>query len=203
MEKDKKNAESPKEEVSEEKAAEEKTAEEKTEEKKTPAEEINPKEEKQKEKKSSDKLEELRKEKDAEIAKIKDQLLRSLAEYDNFRKRSAKEKESAYLFSKTDVLTKLLPVFDNFERAAENEAASFEDYKKGISMIYHQFQEILKNLGVETFGEKGETFDPNLHSAVMHIEDENLGENVIAEVFGKGYRLGDKILRHATVQVAN
>lgn len=139
----------------------------------------------------------------AELDKVKDQLLRSLAEYDNFRKRSVKERENAYLFSKSDVLTRLLPVLDNFERAAANESASFEDYKKGIGMIYQQFVGILKDLGVESFGEAGEPFDPNIHSAVMHAEDESMDENVVAEVFGKGYRLGEKVLRPATVKVVN
>ncbi len=138
-----------------------------------------------------------------ELADVKDKMMRSLAEYDNFRKRSAKERENAYKFSKANVLTKLLPVIDNFERAAENETASFEDYKKGIAMIHNQFNEILGNLGVETFGEKGETFDPNIHTAVMHTEDDAYGESEITDVFSKGYKLGDQVLRPAAVKVAN
>lgn len=139
----------------------------------------------------------------ADLDAAKDQLLRALAEYDNFRKRSAKEKADAYAFSKAETIGKLLPVIDNFGRAAENDNASFEDYKKGIEMIYKQFLDIFANLGVEAFGEKGETFDPNIHSAVMHIEDEQYGEGEIVDVFAKGYKLGDKILRPATVRVAN
>ncbi len=170
-------------------AAEEKK-EEKAEEKKTS---------KKKKDKSAEEAEKLK----AELDTVKDKLIRALAEYDNFRKRSAKEKADAYVFSKADVIEKLLPVIDNFGRAAENDKASFEDYKKGIEMIYKQFLEIFANLGVESFGEKGETFDPNIHSAVMHIEDEQYGEGEIVDVFAKGYRLGEKVLRPATVRVAN
>ena len=114
-----------------------------------------------------------------------------------------KEKEAAYSDSKALVLAELLPVMDNFERAAENKNASPEDYMKGIDMIYNQFSEVFKKLGVESFGEKGDSFDPNLHNAVMHEDDENEKENVITDVFSKGYKLGDKILRPAMVKVAN
>lgn len=138
-----------------------------------------------------------------ELLEVKDRLLRSLAEYDNFRKRSAKDRENACQYAKSEVLMKILPLVDNFERAAQNERASFEDYKKGIQMIHKQFCDSLQSLGVEAFGEKGETFDPNLHAAVMHIEDASYGENEIVEVFAKGYRLGEKILRPASVRVAN
>lgn len=131
------------------------------------------------------------------------QLLRTLAEYDNFRKRSQKEKEQAYSDSKAAVLSTFLPVIDNFERAANNDNAELEDYKKGVEMIFSQFKKAVSDMGVVSFGESGEDFDPNMHSAVMHIDDESLGENVIAEVFAKGYKLGDKILRPATVKVAN
>lgn len=146
----------------------------------------------------------------SELEKMQEQLnqtnekfLRTLAEYDNYRKRSQKEKEQAYNDSKASVLAELLPVMDNFDRAANNKDASFEDYKKGIDMIFNQFNEIFKKLGVEAFGEKGETFDPNIHNAVMHIDDENEEENVITDVFSKGYKLGDRILRPAVVKVAN
>ena len=145
-----------------------------------------------------------------EIEKIKkeleekaDRLLRTLAEYDNFRKRSIKEKEQAYSDTKADVLSAFLPVIDNAERAMSNDNASFEDYKKGVEMIFNQMFKVMEDSGVKAFGEKGDAFDPNLHNAVMHIEDENLGENVITEVFEKGYMLGDRVLRPATVQVAN
>lgn len=160
-------------------------------------------EEKKPSKKKKDKSAEEAEKLKAELDTVKDKLIRALAEYDNFRKRSAKEKSDAYVFAKSDVIEKLLPVVDNFGRAAENDKASFEDYKKGIEMIYKQFLEIFANLGVESFGEKGETFDPNVHSAVMHIEDEQYGEGEIVDVFAKGYRLGEKVLRPATVRVAN
>jgi molecular chaperone GrpE len=132
-----------------------------------------------------------------------DKFLRTLAEYDNYRKRSVREKEQAYADSKASVLSEILPVLDNFERAAGNRDASLEDYQKGIDMIFKQFQDILTKLGVESFGEKGDAFDPNLHSAVMHTEEEGEPENAISEVFSKGYKLGDKILRPAVVKVVN
>ena len=132
-----------------------------------------------------------------------DKFLRTLAEYDNYRKRSVREKEQAYADSKASVLSEILPVLDNFERAAGNRDASLEDYQKGIDMIFKQFQDILTKLGVESFGEKGDVFDPNLHSAVMHTEEEGEPENAISEVFSKGYKLGDKILRPAVVKVVN
>ena len=138
-----------------------------------------------------------------ELDRTKDQLLRTMAEYDNYRKRSQREKEAAYSDSKADVISEILPVLDNFERAAMNEDAPDEDYKKGIKMIFQQFDNVLKKLGVEPFGEKGDEFDPNMHNAVMHIEDEELPENTVAQVFAKGYKIGDKVVRHATVQVAN
>lgn len=150
------------------------------------------------------------KEEISEIEKIKkeleekaDRLLRTLAEYDNFRKRSQKEKEQAYSDTKSDVLSAFLPVIDNIERAMENGNASYEDYKKGAEMIFNQFLKVMTDSGVKSFGEKGDTFDPKLHNAVMHIEDESLGGNEIAQVFEKGYMLGDRVLRPATVQVAN
>ena len=132
-----------------------------------------------------------------------EQFLRICAEYDNFRKRSVKEKQDAYSLSKADVIKELLPVLDNFDRAANNKESNFEDYKKGIDLIFNQFGEILKKLGVEAYGERGEEFDPNIHNAVMTVEDEELGENQIAAVFSKGYKMGDRIIREAVVQVAN
>jgi len=138
-----------------------------------------------------------------ELDEKNDQFLRLCAEYDNFRKRSQKEKQDVYTSSQADVIKELLPVFDNFDRAAKNSEGSYEDYKKGIELIFNQFSEILKKLGVESYGERGEAFDPTIHNAVMTVEDEELGENEIASVFSKGYRLGDKIIREAVVQVAN
>ena len=140
---------------------------------------------------------------EALLKEANDKFLRTLAEYDNFRKRSQKEKEAAFGDSKASVLAEFLPILDNFERAVSNKDASLEDYQKGIDMIFNQFTEILKKQGVETFGEKGEQFDPNIHNAVMHIEDENEAENTIVDVFSKGYKLGDRILRPAMVKVAN
>ena len=137
------------------------------------------------------------------LKEANDKFLRTLAEYDNFRKRSQKEKEAAFGDSKASVLAELLPVMDNFERAVSNKDASLEDYQKGIDMIFGQFNDIFAKLGVEAFGEKGDEFDPNIHNAVMHIEDENEKENTVVDVFSKGYRLGDRILRPAMVKVAN
>ena len=132
-----------------------------------------------------------------------DQFLRLYAEYDNFRKRSQKEKQDIYTSSKADVIKELLPVLDNFDRAANNTECSFEDYKKGIDLIFNQFSEILNKTGVESYGERGDAFDPNIHNAVMTVEDDELGVNQIASVFSKGYKLGDRIIREAVVTVAN
>ena len=132
-----------------------------------------------------------------------DQFLRICAEYDNFRRRSQKEKQDIYSSSQADVYKELLPVLDNFDRAANNSDASFEDYKKGIELIFNQFKEILAKNGVESFGEAGDAFDPNIHNAVMSVQDDTLGENVIADVFSKGYKLGDRVIREAVVKVAN
>lgn len=138
-----------------------------------------------------------------ELAAAKEAHIRTLAEYDNYRKRSTKEKEAAYGDAKAASLAELLPVLDNFERAFTVEETDVESFKKGVEMIYNSFLETLKKLGVEAFGEVGEAFDPNIHNGVMHIEDEALGENVIAAVFSKGYKIGTRILRPAMVQVAN
>ena len=131
-----------------------------------------------------------------------DSYLRLAADYDNYRKRTAKEKDAAYGNGKADAIEKLLPVYDNLERALQQETAD-EAYKKGVEMTMTQLVSILEGLGVEIFGNKGDTFDPNLHNAVMHTEDESLGENTISLVFQKGFKLGDKIVRFAMVQVAN
>lgn len=139
----------------------------------------------------------------AQLEQEKDRSLRLAAEYDNFRRRTQKEKEASYGDAKAQTLTELLPVLDNFERAAQNTEASLEDYSKGVLMTFNQMTEIFKKLGVEQFGEPNEKFDPNIHNAVMHTEDDELEENVITDVFQKGYRLGDRILRPAMVKVAN
>ena len=139
----------------------------------------------------------------SEIAALKDTHLRTLAEYDNFRKRSQREKEATYADAKANTLKMLLPVLDNFDRAADNKTDDIEVYRKGIEMTLTQLGEILKNLEVESFGEVGDEFDPNIHSAVMTVENPDLPENSVAGVFEKGYKMGDRILRFATVQVTN
>ena len=132
----------------------------------------------------------------------RDAHLRVAAEFDNFRKRTIKEKEASYGNGKADAVEKLLPVYDNLERAL-NQPTEDEAFKKGVEMTMTQLVGIFSGLGVEIFGNVGESFDPNFHNAVMHTEDENLGENVISQVFQKGFKLGDKIIRFAMVQVAN
>ena len=132
----------------------------------------------------------------------RDAHLRVAAEYDNFRKRTLKEKEQSYGNGKADAVEKLLPVYDNLERAL-NQPCTDEAYKKGVEMTMTQLVGIFAGLGVEIFGNVGDEFDPNFHNAVMHTEDESLGENVISQVFQKGFKLGEKIIRFAMVQVAN
>ncbi len=156
-------------------------------------------EKKQKKDKGASKEQELQKQLDEQ----KDLYLRLRAEYDNFRKRSQKEKEDVHTTARAEVIKAIVPVIDNFERAAGNAEASFEDYRKGVELINTQLLDVLKKTGVEAFGEVGEEFDPNMHNAVMHIESDELGENVIAQVFQKGYKLGETVIRFAVVQVAN
>ena len=131
-----------------------------------------------------------------------DQYLRLAAEYDNFRKRSQREKDGIYQEAKADTAKKFLPVYDNLERALKNETAD-EAYKKGVEMTMNELVKILGALGIEAFGAAGEPFDPARHNAVMHIEDEAMAENVIAEVFQTGFAMGDKVIRFAMVKVAN
>lgn len=131
-----------------------------------------------------------------------DARLRLAAEYDNFRKRTAKEKESSYGNGKADAVAKILPVYDNLERALKQETADAA-YKKGVELTMNELTKILTALGVEIFGQEGDTFDPNLHNAVMRTDSEELGENVIAQVFQKGFKIGQKVVRFAMVQVAN
>lgn len=128
--------------------------------------------------------------------------LRLAAEYDNFRKRTIKEKEASYGNGKSDAVAKILPVYDNLSRALNQETQDAA-YKKGVELTMNELVKILTSLGVEIFGKPGDAFDPALHNAVMHCEDENLGENVIAQVFQQGFKLGDKVVRFAMVQVAN
>ena len=128
--------------------------------------------------------------------------LRLAAEYDNFRKRTIKEKDAAYGNGKADTLAKLLPIYDNLERAL-NQPTEDAAYKKGVEMTMTELVKIFTGLGVEIFGEVGDAFDPNLHNAVMHLDSEEHGENTIAQVFQKGFKIGEKVVRFAMVQVAN
>ena len=132
----------------------------------------------------------------------RDAHLRLAAEYDNFRKRTIKEKEASYGNGKADAVAKMLPIYDNLERAL-NQETSDAAYKKGVEMTMTELTKIFAGLGVEIFGQVGDGFDPELHNAVMHIENEELGENTIAAVFQKGFKIGDKVVRFAMVQVAN
>ena len=131
-----------------------------------------------------------------------DSYLRLAADYDNFRKRTIKEKEQSYGNGKADAIEKLLPVYDNLERAL-NQPTEDEAYKKGVEMTMTQLVNIFSGLGVEIFGNVGDAFDPNIHNAVMHVEDESVEENTITQVFQKGFKLGEKLVRFAMVQVAN
>ena len=137
-----------------------------------------------------------------QLAKEHDGYLRLAAEYDNFRKRSQKEKDNLYTEIKAETVEKFLPVYDNLERALAQQTAD-EAFKKGVEMTMTQLTGIFEKLGVTAFGEAGEAFDPTLHNAVMHAEDESAGENVILEVFQKGFRIGEKVVRFAMVKVAN
>ena len=132
----------------------------------------------------------------------RDSHLRLAAEFDNFRKRTVKEKEASYGNGKADAVAKMLPVYDNLERAL-NQPTSDEAYKKGVEMTMNELVKILTTMGVEIFGNVSDEFDPNIHNAVMHTESEELGENVIAQVFQKGFKIGEKVVRFAMVQVAN
>ena len=132
----------------------------------------------------------------------RDAHLRVAAEFDNFRKRTIKEKEASYGNGKADAVAKMLPIYDNLERALNNPTEDAA-YKKGVEMTMTELVKIFTGLGVEIFGNVGDEFDPNLHNAVMHTENEELGENVISQVFQKGFKIGDKVVRFAMVQVAN
>ena len=132
----------------------------------------------------------------------RDAHLRIAAEYDNFRKRTVKEKEASYGNGKADAVAKILPIYDNLERAL-NQPTEDAAYKKGVEMTMNELLKIFGALGVEVFGNVGDAFDPNLHNAVMHIDSEELEENTIAQVFQKGFKIGEKIVRFAMVQVAN
>ncbi len=159
---------------------------------------------KKKTKKSDAEIEKLKAELEAkqkELDELNDKYLRMAAEYDNFRRRSAKEREGVFAEAYGDAISEILPIIDNMERAAMYTDA--EKVAEGVSMILKSFTETLGKMGVTAFGEAGESFDPEMHNAVMHIEDDTLGENIIADVFQKGYKKGDKVIRYAMVKVAN
>ena len=158
-------------------------------------EEVLPEEETPQEPSQLEQLQEEKKE-------LEDRYLRLMAEFGNFRNRTAKEKESLWTDAKADTIQSFLPVYDNLERALKQDTAD-EAYKKGVEMIMSQLKEVFAKLGVTEIEAEGKPFDPNLHNAVMHIEDENLGENTVAQVFQAGFMLGEKVIRFAMVQVAN
>ncbi len=137
-----------------------------------------------------------------QLAAKEDQFLRLAAEYDNFRRRSAKEKTEAYSKAKADAALAFLPVYDNLERALK-QGSEDEAFLKGVEMTMTQLVNVLDSLGIKAIEAEGKPFDPNFHNAVMHIKDENLGENVVAQVFQTGFIMGDKVIRFAMVQVAN
>ena len=138
-----------------------------------------------------------------QLADMKKQLAYTAAEYANFRARSAKEKEATYSNAKGNVVSEILPVIDNLERALSQESEDFEALKKGVQMTMDQLGAARTKLGVEAYGESGDSFDPNFHNAVMHIEDEQFGDIVIVEVFQKGYKINDRVIRPAMVKTAN
>lgn len=152
-----------------------------------------------KEDKTIDKVDALQK----EIKECKDRLLRTVAEYENFRKRSEKEKDAIYSDALSFVVLGMLPVADSLEAALETFAGQGEEYKKGIELLKTQFDGALKKLGVEAFGEKGDKFEPTIHNAISHVEEESEGQNIISKVFQKGYKTKNRIIRHAMVQVSN
>ena len=138
-----------------------------------------------------------------QLEAVKDQFVRQTAEYENYRKRTTKEKENIYQDAKGDTIKAFLAVYDNLERAAASEGGEDSPHKKGLEMIFQQVKDILKKLGGTEIEALGNPFDPERMEAVMHIDDENLGENMVAQVFQAGFMLGDKVIRHAIVQVAN
>jgi len=153
------------------------------------------------EKKKIKKSDKLLEEKEAQINELNDKYLRLAAEYDNFRRRSAKEREGIYADAYAEAMSAIMPVIDNLERAAMYNDA--EKVRTGLELTFKSFADTLDKLGIVAYGEAGETFDPNLHNAVMHVEDEEKGEGEIVEVFQKGYKRGDKVIRYAMVKVAN
>ncbi len=169
------------------------------------------KKEAKKDKKKSDKklkaeVDELKAEiekKDAALREADDKYLRLMAEYDNFRRRSREEKDATYSAAVSDAVSELLPLFDNLELASKYTGDNATEAAKGVEMILSSVPGILEKLNVTSFGEVGEQFDPNIHNAVMHVDDENYGENEIIDVFQKGYKHGERVIRFAMVRVAN
>lgn len=138
-----------------------------------------------------------------ELADVKEQLMRVTAEYANYRKRSEKEKSESFSFATANAVGEILPAIDNLERAISNEQEDYEGLKKGVEMTYDGLIKALEKLGVTAYGEKGDAFDPQYHNAVMHIEDDELESNVIVDVFQRGYKINDKVVRPAMVKTAN
>ncbi len=161
--------------------------------------------EKEKEKKGFFHKKEKKDPKDEKIEELTDRLKRSMAEFDNFRKRTEKEKSAMYEIGAKDIIEKILPVVDNFERglATIPEDAKETPFAEGMEKIYKQFVKTLEDMGVTPIEAVGKEFDPNFHNAVMHVEDENFGENVVSMELQKGYRYRDSVVRHSMVQVAN
>lgn len=138
-----------------------------------------------------------------ELKKQKDILLRTAAEYENFRKRTEREKRAIYADATADAVAAILPIADSLEYAVKAQDGATEEYQKGLELVNKQFQDALAKLGVTAIGKAGDEFDPNLHNAVAHVDDETVADNTIVEVFQKGYLLGEKVIRHAMVKVAN
>lgn len=138
-----------------------------------------------------------------QLESVKDQFIRQTAEYENYRKRTTKEKEGIYQDAKADTIKEFLAVYDNLERASTAGGGEDSPHKKGLDMIFQQYKEILAKLGVEEIEAQGQPFDPEWMNAVMHVENDSFGENTVAQVFQAGFRMGDKVIRHAIVQVAN
>lgn len=174
---------------------------------KKPKQKAQAKEETSKANETEEKEEDVKKEEkdpvQQELDDTKDRLLRLTAEYSNYKRRSEKEKQDAYVYAKSDTIKALLPVIDNLERALANETKDYDALKKGVEMTFDNLTAILETLGVEVFGEPGDIFDPNLHNAVMHVEDKEHKNGEIVDVFQKGYKIGDKIVRPAMVKSAN
>mgnify|MGYP001125503952 FL=1 len=143
--------------------------------------------------------------KDEQIADLQDRYRRSIAEFDNYRKRTEKEKSGMYQMGVRDVLEKVLPVLDNFERGFSQiqEEDKQDPFTTGMEKVYKQFQQVLTDIGIEPIDAKGKEFDPNFHNAVMHVEDDSVGENIVVEELQKGYTYKDAVVRHSMVKVAN